>query len=178
MEGIIMAKKHCTNLHSKVSCAVITVSDTRNKDTDKSGKLMIDLLTGSSHQVNEYVIIPDDKHVIQQTISAAIHRKDIEAVIVTGGTGISERDVTIEAIQPLFHKELPGFGELFRLLSYQLDIGSASMLSRAIAGVTNHRIIFSVPGSTGAVKLAMEKLILPELRHAVMEINKDLQQKD
>lgn len=173
-----MTKCHRRDSHQPVSCAVITVSDTRNKDTDKSGKLMIDLLTQANHQVNAYVIIPDDKEVIQQTIITAIHRKDIEAVIVTGGTGISQRDVTIESIQPLFDKELQGFGELFRSLSYQFDIGSASMLSRAIAGVANRRIIFSTPGSIGAVKLAMEKLILPELGHAVMEINKDLAQKD
>lgn len=173
MEEIMMTKCQKNNSHRTVSCAVITVSDTRNKDTDKSGKLMIDLLTRSNHQVSAYVIIPDDKDVIQQTIITAIHRKDIEAIIVTGGTGISYRDVTIESIQTLFDKELSGFGEIFRSLSYQFDIGSASILSRAIAGVANHRIIFSIPGSTGAVKLAMDKLILPELEHAVMEINKD-----
>jgi molybdenum cofactor biosynthesis protein B len=171
----MIAKNHNRSSRTKVPCAVITVSDTRNKATDKSGKLMIDLLTGSNHQVIAYHIIPDVKQVIQQTIKTVIYNKDIKAVIVTGGTGISQRDVTIESIQPLFDKELPGFGELFRLLSYQLDIGSASMLSRAIAGVANNRIIFSTPGSIGAVKLAMDKLILPELGHAVMEINKDLE---
>ena len=170
----MVAKKLCSNLHLKVSCAVITVSDTRNKDTDKSGKLIIDLLTGSSHQVNEYVIIPDDKDVIQQTIKDTIQRNDIEVVIVTGGTGIAKRDVTIESIQPLFDKELPGFGELFRMLSFQFDIGSAAILSRAVAGVANQRIIFSMPGSTGAVKLAMERLILPELAHLVQEATKDI----
>ena len=171
-----MGRNHHESSGKKVSCAVITVSDRRNKKTDKSGKLMIDLLTHSKHEVKEYRVIPDEKVIIQQTIKDIIRNKDIEAVIVTGGTGISQRDVTIEAIQPLFVKELPGFGELFRFLSYQLDIGSKSMLSRAIAGVANNRIIFITPGSTGAVKLAMNKLILPELGHVVMEIYKDLEQ--
>lgn len=166
---------HCHgDTEINVSCAVITVSDTRNKETDKSGKLMINLLRKANHKVTHYKIIPDEKETIQQTINKTIRYNDVEAVIVTGGTGISPRDVTIESIQPLFDKELPGFGELFRLLSYQLDIGSASMLSRGIAGVANNRIIFSTPGSTGAVKLAMNKLILPELRHVVMEINKGI----
>ena len=158
----------------QVLCAVITVSDTRTKETDKSGKLMIDSLMDANHQVNHYEIISDDKGIIEDTIKLAMHRDDIEAILINGGTGISQRDVTMEAILPLLDKELPGFGELFRYLSYQFDIGSASMLSRAIAGVANNRILFSTPGSTGAVRLAMEKLILPELGHAVKEIHKDL----
>jgi molybdenum cofactor biosynthesis protein B len=169
-----MTKNHHEASDRTVSCAVLTVSDTRNKANDKSGKLMIDLLTSSNHEVKVYKIIPDEKEMIQQTIKTVIQNKDIEAVLVTGGTGIAKRDVTIESVQPLFDKELPGFGELFRFLSYELDIGSKSMLSRAIAGVANNRIIFTTPGSSGAVKLAMEKLILPELGHTVKEINKDL----
>lgn len=169
-----MAHNHHNHSHKKVTCAVITVSDTRTKDNDKSGKLMIDLLTGSGHQVSEYFIVKDDREEIQQTVKNMLARPEIQAILITGGTGISERDVTIESIHPLLDKELPGFGELFRLLSYQLDIGSASMLSRAIAGVVNHRLIFSTPGSSGAVKLAMNKLILPELGHAVAEVTKDL----
>ncbi|AXI10368.1 molybdenum cofactor biosynthesis protein [Oceanobacillus sp. 143] len=158
----------------KVSCAVVTVSDTRNEETDKSGKLMKALLEESGHEINYYTIIPDDKETITNTMEHAVQLEDIDAVLVNGGTGISGRDVTIEAIQPLLDKELPGYGELFRYLSYQYDIGTASMLSRAIAGVVNNRIIFATPGSTGAVKLAMERLILPELVHAVKEITKDL----
>ncbi|MBP1969893.1 molybdenum cofactor biosynthesis protein B [Virgibacillus natechei] len=165
------------NDHQKstpVNCAVVTVSDTRNKETDKSGKLIMELLTDSNHQVKMYEIVPDDEATIRQTVENAITNQAIEAVIVNGGTGISYRDVTIESIQQLFDKELPGFGELFRYLSYQFDIGTASMLTRAICGVANNRVIFSTPGSSGAVKLAMEKLILPELGHTVTEINKDL----
>src|SRR5690625_3474791 len=174
MEEMIMKNNHSCRSHQEVTCAVITVSDTRDKDTDKSGSLMIDLLTKSKHQVNVYEVIPDEKKVSQQTIKAVIHNKGIEAVSVTGATGVAHREVTIETIEPLFHKELQGFDELFRLLSYQLDIGSASMLSRAIAWVANNRMIFLTPGSTGAVKLAMNKLILPELGHVVTELSKDL----
>lgn len=165
------------NDHQKsipVNCAVVTVSDTRNKETDKSGKLIMELLTDSNHQVNMYEIVPDDEATIRRTVENAVTNHAIEAVIVNGGTGISNRDVTIESIQPLFDKELPGFGELFRYLSYEFDIGTASMLTRAICGVANNRIVFSIPGSSGAVKLAMEKLIIPELGHMVTEINKDL----
>ncbi|RDW20170.1 molybdenum cofactor biosynthesis protein [Oceanobacillus arenosus] len=163
-----------SNIEKKVLCAVITVSDTRTDNTDKSGRLIIDLLKSDGHQVNEYIIVEDDSGKIRQTVEDVVQRADIEAVLISGGTGISQRDVTIESLQPLFDKTLPGFGELFRCLSYQFDIGSRSLLSRAIAGVANNRVVFSMPGSTGAVKLAMDKLILPELGHAVKEINKDL----
>jgi len=169
-----MLKDHRKTSPENTSCAVITVSDTRTKDTDKSGKLMIDLLETSNHQVNFYEIVQDDKQRIQNAVKQATQQENIEAILINGGTGISMRDVTIESIEPLFDKELPGFGELFRYLSYELDIGSASMLSRATCGVVNNRIVFSTPGSSGAVKLAMEKLILPELGHAVREIKKDL----
>src|SRR5690625_6300023 len=134
MEEMIMKNNHSCRSHQEVTCAVITVSDTRDKEKDKSVSLMIELLNKTKHEVNVYEVIPDEKKVIQQTIKAVIHNKEIEAVIVTGGTGNAQRDVTIESIEPLFDKELPGFGELFRLLSYQLDIGSASMLSRAKIG--------------------------------------------
>ncbi|OZM56616.1 molybdenum cofactor biosynthesis protein [Lottiidibacillus patelloidae] len=168
-----MLKEHRKISPRKVNCAVVTVSDTRDKSTDKSGKLLHELLDKANHNVVYYEIIRDEKSMIETTMKNAITQPEIEAIIVNGGTGIAKRDVSIEAIQPLFDKELPGFGEIFRYLSYELDIGSASILSRAIAGVANNTAIFSVPGSSGAVKLAMEKLILPELGHIVMEINKD-----
>ncbi|NCU17829.1 MogA/MoaB family molybdenum cofactor biosynthesis protein [Pallidibacillus pasinlerensis] len=163
--------------HSKnkpVQCAVITVSDTRTKDTDKSGPLIIDLLQREHHEVLIYKIVRDEKNEIQANLLKAANDDRVEAVIFNGGTGISQRDITIESIQPFFTKELPGFGEIFRYLSFVDDIGSKSILSRAVAGVVNNRIVFSIPGSTGAVKLAMEKLILPELHHIVKEIHKDL----
>jgi molybdopterin adenylyltransferase len=169
-----MLKEHRKISPRKVNCAVVTVSDTRDKSTDKSGKLLHDLLNQANHNVVFYEVIRDEKILIEKTIKTAITQHEIEAIIVNGGTGIAKRDVSIEAIQPLFDKELPGFGEIFRYLSYELDIGSASILSRAIAGVANNTAIFSIPGSSGAVKLAMEKLILPEIGHIVMEINKDI----
>ncbi|GGP15841.1 MogA/MoaB family molybdenum cofactor biosynthesis protein [Oceanobacillus neutriphilus] len=170
-----MLTTHRKHAAKHISCAVITVSDTRNKETDKSGKKIIDLLTKHQHQVNFYEIIPDDGDQIRRTAEKAISYEKIDAVIVNGGTGISRRDVTIEFIEPLFEKQLPGFGELFRHLSFQNDIGTASILSRAICGVRNHCVIFSIPGSTGAVALAMEKIILPEIGHMVREIHKDLE---
>jgi molybdopterin adenylyltransferase len=169
-----MLEEHRRNAKESVICAVMTVSDTRTKDTDKSGKLIVDLLQESGNEVCHYQIVPDEKVAIQEAIEVIISDTHAEVLILNGGTGISFRDVTVEAIQPLFTKEIPGFGELFRILSYQLDIGSASMLSRAVAGVVNHRVIFATPGSTKAVKLAMEKLILPELSHVVREVSKDL----
>lgn len=169
-----MSNHHDEGRSTKVKCAVITVSDTRNKETDKSGKLIQELLVSEDHQITMYEIVTDDSETIKQTVIRAINDDAVEAVIINGGTGISYRDVTIESIQPLLNKELPGFGELFRYLSYEYDIGTASMMSRAISGVANHRMIFSLPGSSGAVKLAMEKLILPELGHTVLEINKHL----
>ncbi|CEI80983.1 MogA/MoaB family molybdenum cofactor biosynthesis protein [Oceanobacillus oncorhynchi] len=172
-----MLTTHRKHAAKHISCAVITVSDTRTKETDKSGKKIIDLLTNHEHQVNFYEIISDDEDHIRKTVETTVFSGEIEAVIVNGGTGISHRDVTIESIEPLFEKQLPGFGELFRHLSFQYDIGTASILSRAICGVRNHCVIFSIPGSTGAVTLAMEKIILPEVGHMVREIHKDLEQR-
>jgi len=169
-----MLNTHRKKAPNQVSVAVITVSDTRNKETDKSGKYIIDVLQSVDHHVSFYEIIPDQKETIEQTMKQAVSQENVQAVILNGGTGISKRDVSIETIEPMFTKELNGFGELFRYLSYELDIGSASILSRATAGVVNDRIIFALPGSSGAVKLAMEKLILPEIGHIVGELEKDL----
>lgn len=168
-----MLKNHRKVSPKNVRCKVITVSDTRDKETDKSGQLMYQLLIDQGHSVQAYQIVKDEMSKIRQSILEGIQDESIEAVILNGGTGIAKRDVTIEAVQGLLEKELPGFGEIFRSLSYQYDIGSAAILSRALAGVAGDTVIFSTPGSSGAVKLAMEKLILPELGHIVMEINKD-----
>jgi molybdopterin adenylyltransferase len=157
-----------------VYCKVITVSDTRNKDTDKSGKLMMELLEQAGHAIVDYVIVKDEAGTIEEAILKGCAREDIEVILTNGGTGIAKRDVTIETVQGLLDKEIVGFGELFRMLSYQEDIGSAAILSRAIAGVVKNKGVFSTPGSTGAVKLAMNKLILPEIGHIVREIKKDL----
>ncbi|MEH7298637.1 MogA/MoaB family molybdenum cofactor biosynthesis protein [Neobacillus drentensis] len=167
-------QEHKREAPKSINCKIITVSDTRNKDTDKSGKLMIELLEQSGHQISDYVIVKDEAIPIQDEILKGCNREDIDAILINGGTGIAKRDVTIETVKSLLNKEIVGFGELFRMLSYQEDIGSAAILSRAIAGVVNNRAVFSTPGSTGAVKLAMNKLILPELGHVVREIKKDL----
>ncbi|WP_282033085.1 MogA/MoaB family molybdenum cofactor biosynthesis protein [Metabacillus indicus] len=157
-----------------ISCKVITVSDTRTTDTDKSGQLMHSLLQEAGHHIAEYEIVPDEEMLIKSAAVSGCKAPGIDAVLISGGTGIAKRDVTIEAVLSIIQKELPGFGEIFRMLSYQEDIGSAAILSRAAAGTADNTIIFSMPGSTGAVKLAMEKLILPELGHIVKELKKDL----
>ena len=161
--------EHTNKKYTHIACKVITISDTRTEADDKSGKMIIDLLESAGHQVVNYVIIKDEKTEIQRELTAAAA---VEAIILNGGTGISERDVTIEAVKPLLTKEISGFGELFRMLSYTEDIGPAAMLSRAIAGTLGSRVVFAMPGSTGAVKLGMKKLVLPELTHIVSELHK------
>lgn len=153
---------------------VVTISDTRTENTDKSGQLIVDLLEKAGHHIIRKTIVSDEREVIAQTIKEGCETDDIDVIITNGGTGISYRDVTVETVKGLLDKEIHGFGELFRMLSYTEDIGSAAIMSRAIAGVSQHTAIFSTPGSSGAVKLAMEKLILPELSHVVHEIQKDL----
>lgn len=135
---------------------------------------MNDLLEESGHKIVNKQIVPDERMAIETAVKEGCKHPDVDVILTNGGTGISFRDVTIETVQQLFDKEIPGFGELFRMLSYEEDIGSAAIMSRAIAGISNHRAIFSTPGSSGAVKLAMNKLIIPELSHVVNEIKKDL----
>lgn len=157
-----------------VCCKVITVSDTRDRETDKSGKLMIELLQQEGHQMMDYIIVKDEAGPIKEEILSGCSNEEIDVLLINGGTGIAKRDVTIETVQSLLEKEMVGFGELFRMLSYTEDIGSSAILSRAIAGVVKNKAVFSTPGSTGAVRLAMTKLILPEIGHVVRELHKDL----
>jgi len=167
-------QEHKMQAPKTVNCKVITVSDTRDSETDKSGKLMIDLLEEAGHKIVDYVIVKDEAEPIESEIIKGCSRDDIDVILTNGGTGIAKRDVTIETVQGLLDKEMVGFGEIFRMLSYQEDIGSAAILSRAIAGVVKDKAVFSTPGSTGAVRLAMNKLILPEIAHVVRELKKDL----
>ncbi|MBM7554959.1 MogA/MoaB family molybdenum cofactor biosynthesis protein [Thalassobacillus pellis] len=170
-----MAVEHHKHEAAKeVKCLVITVSDTRNEKTDKSGKLMIDFLEGEGHRVTGYKIVRDVQEEIRRTVVSGCQSEEVDAVLINGGTGIAKRDVTIETVASLLEKEIVGFGELFRMLSYTEDIGSAAILSRAVAGVSEDTAVFSTPGSSGAVRLAMKKLILPELGHVVREIKKDM----
>ncbi|NMA82004.1 molybdenum cofactor biosynthesis protein B [Jeotgalicoccus aerolatus] len=157
-----------------IKVAVLTVSDTRDKTTDKGGKLVIDYIKTVNAFVPDehYEIVKDEIDGIQKAAKKHLEA-GVDVVITTGGTGIAKRDVTIEAVTPLFDKEIEGFGELFRMLSYTEDIGSRSLLSRAAAGTHDNQLIISLPGSSGAVKLAMEKLVIPELNHLVFELNKE-----
>ena len=167
-----MSQPHPDPLAISIDCAVITVSDTRTPDTDSSGALIQQLLLAAGHRICRYQIVPDEPEQIRAQLAATITTSPpIQAIIFNGGTGISPRDRTYEAISSLLTKTLPGFGEIFRLLSYQ-EIGSRAISSRAIAGTYQHLLVFSLPGSRGAVKLGMEKLILPELVHLVTQQNK------
>lgn len=150
-----------------VRCAVVTVSDTRTEADDHSGALMKRRLTEAGHTVDAYRIVPDEPEQIEALLDELAGR--VEVILFNGGTGISRRDRTYEALSARLEKTLPGFGELFRMLSYQ-EIGSGGMLSRATAGVYRDTFIFSTPGSTNAVRLAMDRLILPELEHLVWEV--------
>ncbi|YAF95877.1 MAG: molybdenum cofactor biosynthesis protein B [Nodularia sp. CChRGM 3473] len=154
-----------------VTCAVVTVSDTRSSETDKSGQLIQQLLVGANHVVGAYVIIKDEPMQIQAQIELLGETANLDVVIFNGGTGIAPRDTTYDAIEQLLEKTLPGFGELFRFLSYA-EIGSRAIASRAVAGVYQNKLIFSLPGSSNAVRLGMEKLILPEITHLVSQMRK------
>jgi molybdenum cofactor biosynthesis protein B len=162
-------KEHKKNAPQVVRVKVVTISDTRQKETDTSGQTIIKILEENGHEVIDYEIVKDEVAEIESSVLSGCNNPNIDVVLTNGGTGIAKRDVTIEVIQSLIEKQLVGFGELFRMLSYTEDIGSAAILSRAIAGVRNETVIFSTPGSTGAVKLAMNKLIIPEITHVVRE---------
>ncbi|WP_410769163.1 molybdenum cofactor biosynthesis protein B [Fontibacillus sp. BL9] len=164
--------EHRNEAPQEVACMIVTVSDTRTAENDLSGQLMQQLLTEHGYKVVRYEIVKDEYDGIRQLLREAVSSRSVEAVLLTGGTGIAPRDTTYEAVRSLLNKELPGFGEIFRYLSYTEDIGPAAILSRAIAGTIGNMAVFSMPGSKGAVKLAMEKIILPELRHVMREIYK------
>jgi len=156
--------QHRAAAATRLGCAVLTVSDTRTEATDRGGPLVAELLTAAGHAVLDKAIIPDDPTVMREKLAALAARDDVDAVLLTGGTGISPRDQTFETLSELITRPLPGYGELFRMLSFE-EVGAAAMLSRAVAGLIGQTIVFSMPGSPAAVRLAMEKLILPELGH-------------
>ncbi|KYH13275.1 MogA/MoaB family molybdenum cofactor biosynthesis protein [Staphylococcus kloosii] len=160
-------------LTRKIQSAVLTISDTRDYKTDKSGQLIKSLLAEENVEVRDeaYKIVKDEPQAIKSQIEEWL-KSDVDVIITTGGTGISPRDITIETVRPLFTKEIEGFGELFRYLSYTEDVGTKALLSRAIAGTVKNKLIFCLPGSSGAVKLALNKLIKPELNHLVHELTK------
>ena len=157
-------QKHKEHAPASVKGGVITISDSRNPDTDDSGKLIRDLFQRAGHSVLFTTIVKDEPKPILDAVEQASWT--CEAIVTNGGTGIAKRDVTVPTLLPTFERTLPGFGELFRSLSYE-KIGSAAMLTGAVAGVYHGRLVFCLPGSPDACRLAMEKLILPELGHAV-----------
>ena len=162
---------HRASAPDSVRCAVLTVSDTRTPESDASGALIRDTLNFSGHSVVDYRIVPDEPDQIREILTDWIHRDDVQAVLSNGGTGIAARDTTYDAVSGMLEKRIDGFGELFRMLSWQ-EVGAAAMLSRAVAGVAGDTLIVAMPGSTNAVRLALTKLIVPELGHLVYEIAK------
>lgn len=162
---------HRSAAPDSVGCAVITVSDTRTFETDKSGRIMTERLEKAGHTVVGYRVVPDEPEEIANLLDHFCDQEACRAILLNGGTGISSRDTTYDVVSRKLEKELVGFGELFRMLSWD-EIGAAAMLSRATAGVYRGRLIFSTPGSSNAVTLAMDKLIADELGHLVYEVTK------
>jgi molybdenum cofactor biosynthesis protein B len=163
----VSEQEHKAAAPAAVRVAVLTVSDTRTDATDTSGRAIRELLLSAGHEVAASAIVPDEPEAVRVFVQAQLEGP-AQAVITTGGTGITSRDSTYEAIDALLEKRLDGFGELFRMLSYQ-EIGPAAMMSRACAGLVNGRIVIALPGSEAAVRLAMTKLVIPELRHLVQQ---------
>lgn len=163
--------EHKRQAPASVRCFVITVSDTRTTDTDTGGRAAVDLLTAAGHHVAGKVIVEDNAAMVRAIVERQLANADIDVIITTGGTGIASRDTTFETVTALLQKQLDGFGELFRMISYQ-DIGAAAMMSRATAGVAAGHIIVCLPGAEGAVRLGLEKLLLPELGHLVQQARK------
>jgi molybdopterin adenylyltransferase len=156
------AESHKDQVRANLKVGVVTVSDTRRAETDQSGAVIRELLEGAGHQVIYYEIVPDAPATIAHAIIT--HLPDLDAIVVNGGTGLTRHDVTADVVGSLLEKEIEGFGELFRMLSYQ-EIGAAAMVSRAIAGIRHGKFIAALPGSTGACRLAMDQLILPQIGH-------------
>lgn len=155
-----------------VACAVVTVSDTRTPETDVGGRLARELLERVGHRVAEQRIVPDDRDAIAAAVRGLVAGGQVQAVILTGGTGVAPRDVTPEALAPLLDRRIEGFGELFRRLSWE-EVGPAAMLSRALGGVVGRVVVLAIPGSPAGVRLAIERIIGPELGHLVHLVSGD-----
>jgi molybdenum cofactor biosynthesis protein B len=164
-------REHKSAAPASVRCFVITVSDTRTEATDTSGDAIATLLTAAGHHVAGRTLVRDDAPLVRAAVERQLGSLDVDVIITTGGTGITSRDSTFEAVDRLLEKRLDGFGELFRMLSFE-QIGSAAMMSRATAGLASRHIVIALPGSENAVRLAMERLILPELGHMVQQATK------
>lgn len=164
-------RQHREAAGGKLSVGVITVSDTRTVENDSGGQLIVGMLEAAGHSVPERELVPDERERIVTAVLGLCGGAAVDAIITTGGTGIARRDVTFDAVSSIMDRQIDGFGELFRMLSFA-EIGSAAMLSRATAGAIGATAIFALPGSRNAIRLAMEKLILPEIAHVVFEIRK------
>jgi molybdopterin adenylyltransferase len=163
--------EHRATAPRSIGCFVLTVSDTKTPETDTSGALIRERLTAAGHAVVGSAIVRDEPRDVARLVREACGDPAIQAVVLTGGTGITSRDSTFEAVEALLDKRLPGFGELFRMLSFQ-EIGAAAMLSRAQLGVHAQRIVVSLPGSPNACRLALDRLLVPELPHLVREVSR------
>ncbi len=164
-------QEHKHKAPKSVSCAVLTISDTRTEQDDESGRFVRQKLSETGHRVILHCILKNEADSIKHKIHELLKEEEVQVIIIIGGTGVSRRDVTIETIHPILEKELDGFGELFRFLTYG-EIGTGSIMSRAIAGIAERKVILCLPGSPEAAKLAMDNIILPELGHLVMEATK------
>ena len=163
--------KHRESAPERVRVAVLTISDTRTPQTDTGGDTIVELMRGAGHEIVERSIVRDEAPGIRAKLVDLLARSDVDAVITTGGTGISARDTTYEVVDRMLEKKLDGFGEIFRVLSYE-EIGAAAILSRALAGAVGPKFIACLPGSRNAVRLALEKLLVPEISHVVFELRK------
>ena len=164
-------REHRDAAPAHIRCYVLTVSDTRTGENDTGGRLLRELLVGERHQVVGHAIVPDEATTLRTAIERQLDAERVQAIITTGGTGISRRDGTYEVVSELIEKRVDGFGELFRALSFE-EIGPAAMLSRACAGTARGTILISLPGAQNAVRLGMTRLVLPELSHLVREVTK------
>jgi len=164
-------REHKAHAPRSIGCWVVTISDTKTPETDTSGAAIRERLGAAGHPVIGSTIVRDEPADVQRVVREACRDERVQAVVLTGGTGITSRDSTFEAIEALLEKRLPGFGELFRMLSYQ-EIGAAAMLSRAQLGIHARRIVVSLPGSPNACRLALDKLLVPELPHLVREVSR------
>ena len=164
-------EKHREASPEKIRVSVLTVSDTRTPETDTGGNVIVELMQGAGHEISHREIVKDDAPRIEVVLQELLADAGVDAVITTGGTGISARDTTYEVVSRRIDKKLDGFGELFRVLSYE-EIGAAAMLSRAVAGASGSKFLACLPGSSNAVRLAVEKLLVPEISHLVFELRK------
>lgn len=164
-------EKHREASPEKISVAVLTISDTRTTETDTGGNLIVELMREAGHEISHREIVRDDAPRIEVVLQELLAATEVDAIITTGGTGISARDTTYEVVSRLIDKKLDGFGEIFRMLSYE-EIGAAAILSRALAGAAGSKFVACLPGSTNAVRLAMENLLVPEIPHVVFELRK------